>query len=51
MRTNTQYRFQGDPSLRDQVKDCHPDSPRELEPYIAEDNLIQAINLAHIAPF
>jgi len=39
-----QYRFQGDPSQRPQ--DAHPDSPQQPEPYIAEEDLIQAVNLA-----
>lgn len=40
----TQYRFQGDPSLR--PKDAHSDAPEVEEPYIADKALIKAVNLA-----
>ncbi len=38
------YRFQGDPSQR--PAKAHPDSPQHPEPYIAEEELIQAVNVA-----
>ncbi|NEO77607.1 MoxR family ATPase [Moorena sp. SIO4G3] len=38
------YIFQGNPKHR--PKQCHPDSPTELEPYIADSELIEAVNLA-----
>jgi MoxR-like ATPase len=37
-------RFQNNPKLR--PKNAHKDSPQELEPYVAEPELIQAVNLA-----
>lgn len=41
-----QYIFQGDPKYRPEIEKCHPDSPKELEPYIADKELIEAVNLA-----
>lgn len=38
------YIFHGNPQHR--PKQCHPDSPTELEPYIADSELIEAVNLA-----
>ena len=40
------YIFQGDPKYRPEIEKCHPDSPTELEPYIADEELIEAVNLA-----
>lgn len=37
-------RFQNNPKLR--PKNAHHDSPQDLEPYVAEPELIQAVNLA-----
>jgi MoxR-like ATPase len=39
------YTFHGDSSHRPQT-DCHPESPHEPEPYLADSELIQAVNLA-----
>jgi MoxR-like ATPase len=38
------YTFKCDPEAR--PKKSHPDSPTELEPYIADSGLIEAVNLA-----
>jgi len=40
------YIFQGDPKRRPEPKNCHSDSPTQLEPYIADEELIEAVNLA-----
>ncbi|NEP03305.1 MAG: MoxR family ATPase [Symploca sp. SIO2E9] len=40
------YIFQGNPQNRPAPEKCHPDSPTELEPYIADSELIEAVNLA-----
>lgn len=40
------YIFSGDSQNRPALKKCHPDSPTELEPYIADKELIEAVNLA-----
>ncbi|MGJ3250729.1 MAG: AAA family ATPase [Elainellaceae cyanobacterium] len=39
-----QYEFQGDPSRR--AADAHADSPEYEEPYIADEELIRAVNLS-----
>ncbi len=44
MNKTTQYIFQGDPKYR--PTNPHPDSPEKLEMYIAQPELIQAVNLA-----
>lgn len=44
MNSTTKYRFQGNHNAR--PKSAHPDSPQTPEPYIAPDELIQAVNLA-----
>lgn len=44
MEPNTRYTFQGDTNCRPQ--NSHPDSPQKVEPYIADSELIQAVNLA-----
>ena len=44
MEPNTRYTFQGDINYRPQ--NPHPDSPQKVEPYIANSELIQAVNLA-----
>jgi MoxR-like ATPase len=41
-----QYIFQCDPKYRPVLENCHTDSPQELEPYIADEELIEAVNLA-----
>lgn len=38
------YTFAADPALR--PADPHADAPKEPEPYIASDGLMQAVNLA-----
>jgi MoxR-like ATPase len=40
------YTFYGDSSRRPPDADCHPESPREAEPYLADAGLIEAVNLA-----
>ncbi|NEP61903.1 MAG: MoxR family ATPase [Symploca sp. SIO2G7] len=40
------YIFKGKHKNRPEPKNCHPDSPTELEPYIADRELIEAVNLA-----
>lgn len=44
MKSATQYRFRGDPKYR--PDNPHPDSPTQAEPYIPDQELIQAVNLA-----
>ncbi|UBF27482.1 MoxR family ATPase [Kovacikia minuta CCNUW1] len=44
MNSTKQYTFRGDLSLR--PKKPHKDSPQKAEPYIANEELIQAVNLA-----
>lgn len=44
MKRKIRYTFTGNPERR--PKDSHPDSPQKLEPYIADKELIQAVNLA-----
>lgn len=45
MNSAKRYTFHGDSSRRPQ-SDCHPESPQEPEPYLADPELIQAVNLA-----
>ncbi len=40
------YIFLGNSKYRLKTEKCHPDSPTELEPYIADEELIEAVNLA-----
>lgn len=40
----SQYRFQG--TIAQPPEDPHPDAPQHAEPYIANEELIQAVNLA-----
>jgi MoxR-like ATPase len=44
MNITKRYTFSGD--LNNRAKDVHPDSPQEPEPYLADPELIQAVNLA-----
>jgi MoxR-like ATPase len=44
MEPKTRYTFRGDINYRPQ--NPHPDSPQKVEPYIADSELIQAVNLA-----
>jgi len=44
MNSNPRYTFKNDSNIK--PKDPHPDSPKEPEPYIASDELIDAVNLA-----
>ncbi|MGK7899316.1 MAG: AAA family ATPase [Xenococcus sp. (in: cyanobacteria)] len=44
MTSKTQYIFKNDPKIK--PNDPHPHSPQEPEPYIANSELIQAVNLA-----
>lgn len=44
MSSTKRYEFSGDFSNR--PKDAHPDSPQEPEPYLADRELIQAVNLS-----
>lgn len=45
MNAAKRYTFHGDSSRRPQT-DCHPESPQEPEPYLADPELIEAVNLA-----
>lgn len=42
--THRSYKFRADPKHR--LENPHPDSPKEPEPYVAEPDLITAVNLA-----
>ena len=44
MKPTTRYIFRGNPDYHPQ--NLHPDSPQKAEPYIADPELIQAVNLA-----
>jgi MoxR-like ATPase len=44
MNSTKRYTFAGDSKKRS--KDVHPDSPQKPEPYLADPELIQAVNLA-----
>ncbi len=44
MNSNIKYQFENKPEKR--PSKSHPDSPKKVEPYIAPDELIDAVNLA-----
>jgi MoxR-like ATPase len=46
MNAAKRYTFNGNSNGRPPEAECHPDSPKEAEPYLADPELIRAVNLA-----